>query len=218
MILSPTSFTIHSGRLGQRLACLAISLALANFTPLARADGESSPAETAKQEKTATEENSKQDSKREKTSGQREDERGTKSSSPPQLRSETFRLMDAYVISNLQESLDLTDEQFAKVLPIVKKLQSDRRTCAMKRISSLRTLRRTLQSGRATEAGVGEILKEVKSAVADEHAMTVANIQALDAQLTPLQQAKYRVFEAEVDSRLRHLLARTKDREASSDR
>ncbi|MBK5255102.1 MAG: hypothetical protein JJE39_03635 [Vicinamibacteria bacterium] len=131
----------------------------------------------------------------------------------PELRSETFRLMDAYVISNLQESIGLSEEQFAKVLPLVKKLQSDRREFAMKRMSALRSLRRTLQSGMATEAGVGEILKDVKSAVADERAATVSNLDALDAVLTPLQQAKYRVFEAEVDTRLRHLLARTQDRE-----
>jgi len=131
----------------------------------------------------------------------------------PQLRSETFRLMDAYVISNLQESLGLTDEQFAKVLPIVKKLQTDRRRCAMRRINSLRTLRRSLQSGTATESGVGEMLKEVRGAVADEHETTMSNLEALDAVLTPLQQAKYRVFEAEVDARLRHLLARNQDRE-----
>ena len=47
-----------------------------------------------------------------------------------ELRDETFRLMDAYLISNLQESLGLTDEQFVKALPLVKKLQSDRRDSA----------------------------------------------------------------------------------------
>ncbi len=137
---------------------------------------------------------------------------------PPELRSETFRLMDAYVISNLQESLGLSDEQFARVLPLVKKLQSDRREFAMKRMAALRSLRRSLQSGTATEAGVSEILKDVKSAVADERAATVGNLDALDAALTPLQQAKYRVFEAEVDTRLRHLLARIQDRARPSSR
>jgi hypothetical protein len=136
----------------------------------------------------------------------------------PELRSETFRLMDAYVISNLQESIGLSDEQFAKVLPIVKKLQSDRRDCAVRRMTALRSLRKTLQSGTATEGGVAEILKDVKGAVADERAATVSNLEALDALLTPLQQAKYRVFEAEVDVRLRHLLARTQDRERPSRR
>jgi Spy/CpxP family protein refolding chaperone len=129
----------------------------------------------------------------------------------PELREETFRLMDAYLISNLQESVGLTDEQFARALPLVKKLQSDRRDFARRRMQALRSLRKTLVSGNATEAGVADLLKEVKNASADERAGTVRNAEALDAVLTPLQQAKYRVFEAEVDIRLRHLLARSQD-------
>lgn len=136
----------------------------------------------------------------------------------PELRDETFRLMDAYLISNLQESLGLTDEQFTRSLPLVKRLQADRRDSAIRRMKALRMLRRTLNSGSATESGVADLLKEVKSAVADERAATVRNVEALDAVFTPLQQAKYRVFEAEVDSRLRHLLARTQDKNRAENR
>lgn len=141
-----------------------------------------------------------------------------KGASEPELRSETFRLVDAYVISNLQESLGLTDEQFAKALPIVKRLQSDRREYAMKRMAALRQLRRTLQSGTATEASVSDLLAEVKGAVAAERAASASNVEALDAVLSTLQQAKYRVFEAEVDNRLRHLLARIQDRDRPQSR
>ncbi len=130
----------------------------------------------------------------------------------PVLRDETFRLMDAYLISNLQESVGLTDEQFAKAMPLVKKLQSDRRDFARRRMQALRTLRKTLVSGSATEASVADLLKEVKTASSEERAATVRNTDALDAALTPLQQAKFRVFEAEVDIRLRHLLARSQDK------
>ena len=131
----------------------------------------------------------------------------------PELRDETFRLMDAYLISNLQESLGLTDEQFAKAMPLVKKLQSDRRDFAKRRMQALRMLRKTLLSGSATEASVADLLKEVKSVSTEERAATVRTAEALDAVLTPLQQAKFRVFEAEVDIRLRHLLARSQDRD-----
>jgi Spy/CpxP family protein refolding chaperone len=131
----------------------------------------------------------------------------------PELRDETFRLMDAYLISNLQESLGLTDEQFARAMPLVKKLQSDRRDFARRRMQALRSLRRTLVSGSATEASVADLLKDVKNASTEERAATVRNTEALDAVLTPLQQAKFRVFEAEVDIRLRHLLARSQDKD-----
>jgi hypothetical protein len=36
-------------------------------------------------------------------------------------------MVDAYLVSNLQESLGLTDEQFAKAIPLVKKVQAERR-------------------------------------------------------------------------------------------
>ena len=71
----------------------------------------------------------------------------------PELRDETFRLMDAYLISNIQESLGLTDDQFTKVLPLVKKLQTERRELARRRMEALRSLRKALKSGAATESG-----------------------------------------------------------------
>ena len=36
-------------------------------------------------------------------------------------------MVDAYVVSHLQESLGLSDAQYAKALPLVTKLQADRR-------------------------------------------------------------------------------------------
>ena len=156
--------------------------------------------------------------KPQKSDGPREKSSETTVGHVPELRDETFRLMDAYMISNLQESLGLTDEQFAKALPLIKKLQSDRRDFALRRIRALRTLRKSLVSGSATEASVADLLKDVKNAIAEERAATVRNAEALDAVLTPLQQAKFRVFEAEVDIRLRHLLAKSQDKDRSPSR
>ena len=47
-------------------------------------------------------------------------------------REEAFRMIDAYFLSNLQESLGLTDEQFVRLLPNVKRLQNDRRQYAQR--------------------------------------------------------------------------------------
>lgn len=176
---------------------LAAALIMAaGMARVARADDESQTAQ--------------QTQKKDKASGQPRS--GQTAGHTPELRDETFRLVDAYFISNIQESLGLTNEQFARILPLVKKVQSDRRDFARRRMQALRQLRRTLSSGSATEASVTELLKNLKAASADERAGTLTNLEALDAELTPLQQAKYRVFEAEVDLRLRHLLARSQDR------
>ena len=52
-------------------------------------------------------------------------------------REELFRLMDAYVLTNLQERLALSDEQYVKLLPLVKKARGERRELAQKRFKAL---------------------------------------------------------------------------------
>jgi hypothetical protein len=117
-------------------------------------------------------------------------------------------MVDAYVVSNLQESLGLTDEQFAKAVPLVKKLQTDRREYLVKRTQKLRELRRVLRQGGASEAQVVELLREVKALDAEGPDATRRDLEALDAALTPIQQAKFRVFEMEVEQRMRELARR----------
>ena len=117
-------------------------------------------------------------------------------------RGEAFKMVEAYFLSNLQESLELTDEQYVKLLPPVKKLQAERRGRA-----SLQ-LRNALQSGKATEASVTESLRELKRLEAEGPAAVHKLQEAVDAQLTPLQQAKYRLTEMEVERKVRELLQR----------
>ena len=121
-------------------------------------------------------------------------------------REEAFKMIDAYVVSNLQESLALTDEQFVKLLPLVKRLQSDRRAVLLKRQQPLQQLRRLLGSGTATEAQVKDLLQKVKAAEAEEPIVLARDREAVDAALSPLQQAKFRVFEAEVEHKIRELM------------
>lgn len=121
-------------------------------------------------------------------------------------RDEAFKMIDAYVVSNLQESLELTDEQFVKLLPLVKRLQSDRRAVLLRRQQPLMELRRLLGSGAATEAKVTELLRQVKAAEAEEPVVLGKDRDAIDAALSPVQQAKFRVFEAEVEHKIRELM------------
>jgi Spy/CpxP family protein refolding chaperone len=119
-------------------------------------------------------------------------------------------MVDAYVVSNLQESLGLTDEQFVKLLPLVRRLQTDRRDYYLSRVRALREMRRLLGSGSATEAQVLDLLKEVKALDADGPAKTRKNLEAIDAALSPIQQAKFRVLELEVELRMRELMGRAR--------
>ena len=127
-------------------------------------------------------------------------------------RDEAFKLVDAYVVSNLQESLGLTDEQYAKAIPLVKRLQSERREYYLERTRSLREMRRLLQRGGATEGQVLDLLKQLKALDVDGPARTRKSLEALDAMLSPVQQAKYRVLELEVEQRMRELMNRVRQR------
>ena len=127
-------------------------------------------------------------------------------------RDEAFKMVDAYVVSNLQESLGLTDEQYAKAIPLVKNLQSERRRYFLERTRTVREMRRLLQRGGATEAQVVDLLKQLKALDEDGPQRTRKNLEALDAMLNPLQQAKYRVLELEVEQRMRELMNRVRPR------
>ena len=131
----------------------------------------------------------------------------------PRLRAaqdEFFKMVDAYIVSNLEESLGLTDEQFVKLLPLVKRLQSDRRTFARRRIETLGEIRRLLQSGSATEGRIGELMKELRSIEVEKPATLRKDLEAIDAALTPLQQAKLRILEAEVEQKIREIMLRVR--------
>lgn len=124
---------------------------------------------------------------------------------PGRARDEAFKIVDAYVVSNLQESLGLTDEQFTRLLPLVMKLHNDRRDLVHRRLQSLRELRHLLASGGATGAQVEDRLREIKKVENEEPAVLQRDRAAVDAALSPLQQAKFRVLEAEVEQKIRGL-------------
>ncbi|MGE0453794.1 MAG: hypothetical protein AB7O37_12285 [Vicinamibacteria bacterium] len=129
---------------------------------------------------------------------------------PDRPREEVIKLIDAYVISNVQESLLLSDEQFVKLLPLLKRLQTERRSANERRFRILMELRRSLAGGAATEAAVAERMKELRALEAEEPGRLQglqAQMQAIDALLTPLQQAKFRIFELEVERRIRELIS-----------
>ena len=136
-------------------------------------------------------------------------ERGGESGPPAERRApreEAFKMIDAYVVSNMQESLQLTDEQFVKLLPLIKHLQTDRRELIERQQQALSELRRSLGAGEATEPKVEELLKRVKAAENDESTVVRRDRDAIDAALTPLQQAKFRILEIEVEHKIRELM------------
>jgi Spy/CpxP family protein refolding chaperone len=123
---------------------------------------------------------------------------------------QVFKMVDSYFINNLKQRLDLTDDQLARLVPHVRRLQTDRHELAQRRIRAMRELNRVLLSGTATENAVRDLLREVKAVEAEEPATLSRDREAIDAVLDPVQQAKYRLLEAEVERRVRHAMARAR--------
>jgi hypothetical protein len=63
-----------------------------------------------------------------------------------------------------------------------------------------------MASGGATEPKVAELLREVKAAEAEEPAVLRKDREAIDGVLSPIQQAKFRVLEVEVEHKIRELM------------
>jgi hypothetical protein len=125
-------------------------------------------------------------------------------------REEIFRMVDAYLADHLQEYLGLSDEQRNRVLPLVRKLHADRRRFAERRIGAIHQMRRMTKDGMASDPRIAELLQQVKTAEAEEPAAIRAGHDAIDAVLTPLQQAQFRILEAEIEHRLRQVMARVR--------
>jgi hypothetical protein len=130
---------------------------------------------------------------------------------PGRARDEAFKMIDAYIVSNLQEGLGLDDAQFARMIPLVKRLQQTRREFVQRRQKTLQEMRRALQRG-AAEPRVEGLLAELRRIEREQPAAVRRDMDAIDAVLTPLQQAKYRVMEVEVERKIRELMSQVRAR------
>jgi hypothetical protein len=71
-------------------------------------------------------------------------------------------------------------------------------------------MRRLLESGRATEPKLAELLKELRTIENEEPAIARKNADAIDAQLNTVQQAKLRILQAQVEQKIRELMNRVR--------
>jgi vacuolar-type H+-ATPase subunit I/STV1 len=122
---------------------------------------------------------------------------------------EIQRLFDAYVIMQAQQALQLSDEQFPKFLSRVKTLQEVRRRGQMQRGRMLQELRRLSQT-----PGQDEALRNQLKTLSDLDVRLGTEVrQALDGvdqTLDLRQQARFRLFEEQMERRKVDLLMRAR--------
>jgi hypothetical protein len=128
------------------------------------------------------------------------------------------RWLDSYVLIQAQDVLKITDAQFPRFLQRLNALQATRRRNAAARRQILATIGRQLRATPVDEAGTREQLKalrELDVRAADELRKAY---DALDEALDPVQQARFRLFEQQVERRQIELLMKARERAAEAGR
>jgi phosphoglycolate phosphatase-like HAD superfamily hydrolase len=122
---------------------------------------------------------------------------------------EIQRMFDAYALVQAQDQLKLTDDKYPQFLVKFKALQDVRRRTQQERNRLLQELRRL-----ANEGGDEGLLKEQLHALQDLEARARADVQkayeGVDSVLDVRQQAKFRLFEEQMERRKIELLMRAR--------
>jgi len=134
----------------------------------------------------------------------------------PQVRQqlglgEIQRLFDAYTVVQAQEALALDDTQFGRFLPRLKGLQDVRRRAESERQRLTGELARMLAPGVAAEdSRVREQLKALDDLAVRGAVESRAAMDAIDQVLDLRQQARFRVFEQQMERRKLELVLRAR--------
>jgi len=129
---------------------------------------------------------------------------------PRPNREEVEGMMEAYILSKLQDSLDLTDEQFGSMVVAQKKLSDTRRAYRRDRMEVLRQMRQTLQREQAGESELQPLLSQLDTLKDDFAANEKTRYAAIDTILDIRQRARYRILEVELQRRLGQMMRRVR--------
>ena len=128
---------------------------------------------------------------------------------PPEIQ----RLFDAYLIMEAQQALTLSEQQYPQFLTRLKSLQDTRRRNQQQRNQLMNELQR-LTSPRAVVRADEATLKERLSALQELESRSAGELRkayaALDEVLDIRQQARFRVFEEQIERRKLELLMRAR--------
>ena len=123
---------------------------------------------------------------------------------------EIQRMFDAYALMQAQEQLKIGEDQFNQFLTRFKNLQDVRRKGMQERARLVVNLRRLLNQGQPDDAQLRDRLKELDDVEARVTADTKKAYEAIDQVLNVSQQARFRVFEENMERRKQELVNRAR--------
>jgi hypothetical protein len=126
---------------------------------------------------------------------------------------EVQRLFDAYVVMQAQDTLTLTEEQYARFLPRLRALHQARRRSQQERQQIINELQR-LTNPRQPKPADEAVLKDRLNALQEVESRGAAEVRkaytAINEVLDLRQQARFRVFEEQMERRKLELLVRAR--------
>jgi chromosome segregation ATPase len=126
---------------------------------------------------------------------------------------EIQKLFDAYLVMEAQQALELGDQQYPQFLVRLRTLQDTRRRNQQERSQLMAQLQR-LTSPRAAARGDEAAIKERLTALQELESRNAAEMRkaynAIDEVLDVRQQARFRVFEEQIERRKIELLMRAR--------
>jgi hypothetical protein len=123
---------------------------------------------------------------------------------------ELQRMFDGYSILQAQEFLQISDEVYTRFLPRFKMLLDTRRQTLQQRTRVLNVIRRLLMEAQPDEGMLKESLKQLQEIDSRGEADARRAYEAIDQVLDVRQQAKFRVFEEQMERRKLELVTRAR--------
>ena len=123
---------------------------------------------------------------------------------------EIQRMFDSYALIQAQDQLKITDDKFPQFLTRFKALQDTRRKNMQERSRRINELRRLSNDAQADETYVKDQLKALDELDARAQAEVAKAYEAINQVLDLRQQAKFRVFEENMENRKLSLVMRAR--------
>jgi hypothetical protein len=120
------------------------------------------------------------------------------------------RLFDSYALVEAQKFLGLNDEQYPRFLPKFMALQETRRQALQQRTRVITLVRRLLADSQSDEGMLRDALKQLPEIDTRGAAEARKAYDAIDLVLDLRQQAKFRVFEEQMERRKLELVTRAR--------
>jgi hypothetical protein len=123
---------------------------------------------------------------------------------------EVRKMFDSYALMQAQEQLKISNEQFPKFLMQFKALQELRRTATQERNKILQELRQGAADTKVNDAQLKDHLKALRDIEEKSHGDMRKAYDEIDKVLDVRQQARFRVFEQQMEQRMLQLVSRAR--------